>query len=82
MLYAMMKTNVSAITWRKIHFKEVEQMPKPIDAYPDLMTVEEVAEYLRCCTKTVYEMVRSGQLQRYMVGRQIRVVKSSLLTAA
>lgn len=57
-------------------------MPKPIDDYPDLMTVEEVAEYLRCCTKTVYEMVRSGQLQRYMVGRQIRVVKSSLLTAA
>jgi len=53
-------------------------MPKPIDDYPDLMTVNEVAEYLRCCSKTVYELIRAGKLQRYMVGRQIRVVKTSL----
>lgn len=57
-------------------------MPKPISEYPDLMTVEEVAEYLRCCTKTVYELVRSGHLQKYMVGRQIRIMKSSLIVAA
>lgn len=57
-------------------------MPKPLEEYPDLMTIEEVAEYYRCCTKTVYELVRAGKLRKYMVGRQIRVVKASIADLA
>lgn len=56
--------------------------PKPLSEYPDLMTVPEVAEYLRCSTKTVYELVRAGRYEKYMVGNQIRIIKSSLLSAA
>ena len=55
-------------------------MPKPLDEYPDLMTVPEVAEYLRCCEKTVREMIRANKLQIYRVGRKIRVLKSSINT--
>lgn len=57
-------------------------MPKPLSDYPDLMTVREVAEYFRCSTKKVYQLVRAGKLDKYMVGNQIRIVKSSLLDSA
>jgi len=57
-------------------------MPKTIKEYPDLMTVKETAEYLRCSTKTVYEMVRSNKLRTYMVGRSIRIVKACLAEMA
>lgn len=57
-------------------------MKKCLDEYPDLMKVSEVAEYLRCSTKTVYEMVKSGQLRIYMVGRSIRIVKACLAEQA
>ena len=57
-------------------------MPKPLSEYPELMTVNEVAEYFRCCTKSVYEMVRSGKLQTYRIGNSIRIVKSCLFDLA
>ena len=53
-------------------------MPRQLTEYPDLMTVDEVAEYLRCCSKTVYEMVRAQMLETYRIGRKIRIVRRSL----
>ena len=57
-------------------------MPKPLCEYPDLMTIDEACEYLRCCDKTVRTMVRAGKLQVYRVGSSIRIIKKSLRDVA
>lgn len=46
---------------------------------PDLMTVQELADFLRCSTKVAYAMVRSGQISTIRVGtHQYRVTKKAL----
>lgn len=38
----------------------------------DVLTVSEVAGYLRVTTKTVYGLARGGELQSFRVGRAMR----------
>ena len=45
---------------------------------PDLMTVEEVAAYLRVNKKTVYGLLKSGKIPATRVGHQWRFDKSSI----
>jgi excisionase family DNA binding protein len=45
---------------------------------PKLMTVAEVAEYLRISRASVYRLVRSRQLPVSSVGRQLRFRRDSI----
>lgn len=47
--------------------------------YPDVLTVEQVSEVLGVCTKTVYAMIRRGELKKQNVGRLFRIPKSYLM---
>lgn len=56
------------------------QSIKRIQDYPDILTVEETSELLGTCTKTVYNMIKRGELKTQKVGRLIRIPKSYLLS--
>lgn len=45
---------------------------------PEVMTVQEVAKYLRLKRSTAYELVKQGVIPSIKLGRQIRVPKSGL----
>jgi excisionase family DNA binding protein len=47
-------------------------------ALPRLLTIKEAAEHLRVCTKTVYRMIKSGQLPAVIAGRQKRIRERDL----
>ena len=44
----------------------------------EILTVSEVAEYLRIPRKTVYTMLRSGRLRAFKAGRHWRVTRVDL----
>ena len=46
----------------------------------DILTVTEVAEYLRIPQKTVYQLVRSGKLPAFKAGRHWRVTREAVGT--
>ena len=46
----------------------------------DILTVREVAEYLRVPEKTVYQLVRSGELPAFKAGRHWRVTSEAVGT--
>ena len=48
--------------------------------YPDILTVEETSELLGICTKTVYNMIKRGELKTQKVGRLIRIPKDYILS--
>ncbi len=52
---------------------------QPSVSYPDVLTVEQVSELLGVCTKTVYAMIRRGELKKQNVGRLFRIPKSYLI---
>ena len=49
------------------------------NSFPNVMTVIEVAEFLRIGRTTAYELVRTGEIPSVKVGRQIRVFREDLL---
>ena len=46
----------------------------------DILTVREVADYLRVPEKTVYQLVRSGKLPAFKAGRHWRVTSEAVGT--
>ena len=48
--------------------------------FAEILTVGEVANYLRIPQKTVYKLVRSGQLRAFKAGRHWRVTSADLGT--
>nr|WP_308628610.1 helix-turn-helix domain-containing protein [uncultured Eisenbergiella sp.] len=48
-------------------------------SYPDVLNAEQVAEMLGICTKTVYKLVKRGDLPALKVGRQYRVAKVNVI---
>ena len=50
-----------------------------LDALPDVLTVGEVAEVLRCDPDTVYALVKAGDLSVVRLGRAYRVTRPALL---
>ena len=48
-------------------------------AVVDVLTVGEVAHFLRVTTKTVYALIKRGQLPSFRVGRVVRCRRSDLL---
>ena len=55
------------------------QTLKRLRDYPDVLTVEQVSELLGVCTKTVYSMIRRGELKKQNVGRLFRIPKSYVM---
>jgi len=49
-----------------------------VDKEEKLMTVKEVAEYLRLDEHTVYRMARKGEIPAYKVARQWRFKKKMI----
>lgn len=49
-----------------------------MDRFPTIMTVEEVAQYLRVHVMTVYRMVYRGELRAARVGRGWRFKRSEI----
>ncbi len=56
------------------------QVQKELRAYPDALTVKEVAEILRVSTKTVYKLIKENEIPAVKVGREQRVAKAQLIT--
>lgn len=51
----------------------------PGDTLPDVLTVPEVAGFLRVNARTVYGLIRRGELQAFRVGRMMRCHRPDLL---
>ena len=50
------------------------------DTQNEVMTVTEVAKYLRVDKRVVYKLIASGELNAKLVGNAYRVFKSTLRT--
>lgn len=46
---------------------------------PEIMTLEQVAEFLQVSYQTVYKMVREGELRAKKVGRSYRVLRKDVI---
>ena len=46
--------------------------------YPSAMTVSEVATVLRLCTKTVYKLIKEGEIPAKRIGSEYRIPKKSI----
>lgn len=52
---------------------------KALSSYPEALTTSEVAEILRVCTKTVYKLIKLGEIPAVKIGRENRVSKNILI---
>ena len=50
---------------------------RPLELDAEIMTLEEVAAYLRCSPVTVYRLLKNGELRAFKVGNFWRVSRSS-----
>lgn len=59
---------------------EAERLAQKQDSAEDpaVLTVAEVALYLRVTTKTVYTLVREGHLPSFRVGRALRFRRAAI----
>ena len=53
---------------------------KALSSYPEALTASEVAEILRVCTKTVYKLIKLGEIPAVKIGRENRISKSVLIS--
>lgn len=53
---------------------------KALSSYPEALTASEVAEILRICTKTVYKLIKQGEIPAVKIGRENRISKSVLIS--
>ena len=54
-------------------------MSKCIQDYPDVLTVEEASEIIGICSKTVYKLIKNGELKKVSVGRLFKIPKMNIL---
>ena len=50
-----------------------------VNTFPNILTVPEVAKYLRIGRTTAYALVKNGEIPSLKIGRQIRVFRDDLL---
>lgn len=56
-----------------------DNVAKKLDDYPDIMTIEHVMSYLIVSKPTVYNLLTSGKLKGYKMGRIWRISKENLI---
>ena len=57
-----------------------KEYKKALSSYPEALTASEVAEILRVCTKTVYKLIKQGEIPAVKIGRENRISKSVLIS--
>ena len=65
----------------KIMRKQSPYNPKSIrriSDYPDILTVQEASELLGVSTKTVYKLLKKGQIEKRAVGREFKIMKVNI----
>lgn len=50
-----------------------------LDSYPDIMTIDKAAEYLQLGKSKVYDLLTSGDLKGYKMGKAWRISKSNII---
>jgi excisionase family DNA binding protein len=53
---------------------------KHLRDYPDILTVQDVSEILGVSTKTIYKLIKQGQIKKRSVGRAFKIPKVNILT--
>jgi len=51
------------------------QAIRRISDYPDILTVVEASELLGVSTKTIYKLLKEGQIEKRAVGREFKIPK-------
>ena len=51
------------------------QSIRRISDYPDILTVIEASELLGVSTKTIYKLLKEGQIEKRAVGREFKIPK-------
>lgn len=49
-----------------------------LNDYPEMMTIPELAEYLRVHTNTAYAYIKTGKVPYIKIGRQIRIYREDI----
>lgn len=57
--------------------EHVVELPEP--ELPEVLTLEETAQYLRVSNQTVYNMLREGRIRGTKVGREWRFLRSDIV---
>ena len=70
--------NFSGFEWNTLGIIKLGGFKEMTDKEEKLMTVKEVAEYLRLDEHTVYRMARKGEIPAYKVAGQWRFKKDAL----
>lgn len=52
---------------------------KPLSAYADILTVDDIREIFRIGKNTAYDLLNSGDIEVLKIGKQIRIPKINLL---
>ena len=50
-----------------------------LDQFPELLTAEELGEFLGLSKKTAYKMLRTGVIKSIKAGREYRVPKAHIM---
>ena len=53
----------------------MDEYRRELKSYPSAMDVTDVAEVLNICTKTVYKLIRIGDIPAIRVGKKLRISK-------
>ena len=64
---------------KEVLFVTRRERERELRSYSMVLTVPEVAEILRVCTKTVYKLIKEGSIPHVKIGREIRVAKGLLI---
>ncbi|WP_397584995.1 helix-turn-helix domain-containing protein [Sphingorhabdus sp.] len=76
-------TSVSCVDLPSWVYTKPEPVATPhhaaVDTPDDLLTIAEVALYLRVSDRTVSRLIRKGQLPALRIGRAVRILHSDLL---
>jgi len=53
-----------------------------VKEYPELMTVEQAAEFLQCSEQQIYKLIKYGCIPANKIGRNWRISKTALIAWA
>ena len=58
---------------------KIETYKTLFNEYPDVLDVKQVSKILKTSTKTVYKIIKTGELYSRKVGRDYKIAKISLI---
>ena len=56
--------------------KSHKSIPPPL---PRLLTVQEVADALKVCDRTIWRWIKAGEIETYRLGRAVRIAEDELI---